>query len=370
MLKKFFFYLRKFDWQLVLVAVLLVAFGLMAINSIDSANPSSGFANFKKQFVFAGIGLALMVTIGMLDYRYLKTYAYVLVGFGALLLVAVLLFGTTVRGTKGWFNLFGGQPFQPVELVKVFLIILLARLFAGWRAEIVHLKHLLITLTIAIPIIALVLLQPDLGSAIILFAILLGMLALVIRRRAYWVAIIVVILVVVTVSWLFILKDYQKDRVLSFLDPSRDPYGSGYNIKQSIIAVGSGNIAGRGLGLGPQSTLNFLPAQETDFIYAVIAEDLGFTGSALVLACFAFAVYRLIRAARLAKDDFGTLVLSGIALYIIIQGTINIGMNIGLLPIAGVPLPFVSYGGSSLIASLIGLGVAQSIIVRGRLQRA
>jgi len=151
---------------------------------------------------------------------------------------------------------------------------------------------------------------------------------------------------------------------LTFFDPSRDPWGSGYNIKQSIIAVGSGNILGRGLSLGPQSRLNFLPAQETDFIFAVIAEELGFVGVSIVLALFIFLIYRLIKIAQLARDDFGIFLVCGIVIYLVVQSVVNIGMNIGILPIAGVPLPLLSYGGSSLLISFIAIGIVQSVYIR------
>ena len=161
-------------------------------------------------------------------------------------------------------------------------------------------------------------------------------------------------------------EDYQKERITTFLNPAHDPYGSGYNITQSIIAIGSGNLFGRGLGLGPQSRLDFLPVQETDFIFAVIAEEPGLIGSTLVLICIGFLLYRIIRVARFAQDDFGAFLACGIGIYLIVQSILNIGMNIGVLPVAGVPLPFLSYGGSSLLVSFLTIGIVQSVYIRSK----
>jgi len=368
MFKKFLFYLRKSDWQLVLAVIFLVAFGLMAIYSIDSAAEEPDFQNFTKQLIFFGIGTLLLIVLSFLDYRYLKSFSYVLFGIGVVMLILVLVFGTEVRGTRGWFFFFGDQGFQPVELIKIFLIIILARLFADWRAEIVLVKNLLIVFAVGLTLVGLVILQPDFGSAVILLTIVLGMLALVIKKKQYWVVIVIVLAVLFIGSWFFVFEDYQKERITTFLNPEHDPYKSGYNITQSIIAVGSGNLFGRGLGLGPQSRLNFLPVQETDFIFAVIAEELGLVGSTLVLICIGFLLYRIIRVARFAQDDFGAFLACGIGIYIIVQSILNIGMNIGVLPIAGVPLPFLSYGGSSLLVSFLAIGIVQSVYARSKAQ--
>ncbi|MFA5134482.1 MAG: rod shape-determining protein RodA [Patescibacteria group bacterium] len=370
MVKKLLLYLRKSDWPLSSVVLFLVAFGLMALYSIESAVQDPQFANLQKQLIFLAVGIVFLAVFSMIDYRHLQTYSIVLLVFGALLLASVLFFGTTVRGTRGWFTLFGGQGFQPVELIKLILIIGLSKFFADWRTEVQTIKQLVILFAVAIPLIALVLLQPDFGSAVILAAIFLGMLVFSKVKRSYVIGIGLLLIVLVGFSWAFLLQDYQKDRILTFMDPGRDPYKSGYNIKQSIIAVGSGSIFGRGLGLGPQSRLNFLPAQETDFIFAVIAEELGFVGSSLLILSYVWLIYRLVRIARLIRDDFGIFVVTGILIYITAQGILNIGMNIGLLPIAGVPLPFVSYGGSSMISSFIAVGIVQSVYIRHLTSRA
>lgn len=364
MFKKYFIYFRKSDWLLSLIAFFLVAFGLMGIYSIETSVVDSDFSNFKKQITFFIIGIALMIFFSLLDYRYLKTYSMVIFGLGLLILVLVLISGIVIRGTQGWLVLFGEQGFQPVELAKIVLIIVLAHFFTNWRAEITKLKNLLLIFLVAGVLIVLVFLQPDFGSAFILIAIFLGLLFMTRIKKSFVISILVILTIVMLLSWSFVLQDYQKNRILTFLDMDRDPWGSGYNIKQSIIAVGSGQLFGRGLSLGPQSGLNFLPVQETDFIFAVIAEELGFVGSFLLIGFIVLLIYRLFRISRLARDDFGLFVVGGIMIYLFSQSILNIGMNIGVMPIAGVPLPLVSYGGSSLLATFIMLGIAQSIYIR------
>lgn len=356
-------FFRKSDWMLNLAVFFLVAFGLMTQYSIGSTADNPTFVDFKKQALFAAVGIVLLIAVGLFDYRFARTYGMVMYGLGLVALLGVLVFGTTVRGTRGWFFI-GGQGFQPVEVVKLFLIIVIAQLFQRWRLEVTSWRRLLILGGTALPAIGLVLWQPDFGSAVMLLAIFLGMLLLARVKRGFLILIVVALLLTSIVSWFFFLKDYQKDRIMTFVDPSRDPYKSGYNIQQSIIAVGSGTWFGRGLSLGSQSRLHFLPAQKTDFIFAVIAEELGFIGAGLVIVCFGVVIWRLLSIGRRSRDSFGAVIVGGLAVYIIAQTTLNIGMNIGLLPIAGVTLPFVSYGGSSLLISFLGIGLAQSVRVR------
>jgi rod shape determining protein RodA len=364
MFRKYLSYLKRSDWLLSMVAFFLTAFGIVAIYGIEAAGEQPQFTNLKKQIIFFAVGLFLLVIFTALDYRFLKSYGTVLFLAGCAILGVLLILGTAVRGTKGWLFIFGSQGFQPVEIIKIVLIIFVSKLFAQWRTEVVTLKRFGIICGCAFALVLLVLLQPDLGSAFILSLIFVGMLLLARVKKTYLVGLFVILVAVIVASWFLILHDYQKERVLNFLDPSRDPYGTGYNIKQSIITVGSGTLFGRGLALGSQSRLNFLPAQETDFIFAVIAEELGFVGAMLLLVFCVVMAYRLVKIARQARDDFGVFVVIGITIYFVGQGVMNIAMNIGLLPIAGVPLPFVSYGGSSLLASFIAIGIVQSIHIR------
>ncbi|MFZ6036209.1 MAG: rod shape-determining protein RodA [Patescibacteria group bacterium] len=361
MLQKFFHALAKADWPLLIVVLFLVVIGMVGIYSVEVTADEPDYALVIRQAIFFVVGMAFMIFVLAIDYRQIRGWSWVLFGLSTALLVGVLAFGTTIRGTKGWFMLVGDLGFQPVELVKIFVIIVLAKLLYDWRGEIHRLQHLVQLLGLVGVLIGLVLIQPDFGSAFIIGSITLGLLGIIRMPRKFLVWLLVGLVIMSVLGWQFVLRDYQKERILTFLQPDRDPYGSGYNIKQSIIAVGSGNLFGRGLALGPQSRLNFLPVQETDFIYAVIAEQLGLIGSGLIIVLFVVLVYRLVGIARRARDDFGLFMVMGTVIYFCAQAVMNIGMNVGLLPIAGVPLPFVSYGGSSLVASLILVGLVQSV---------
>ncbi|MFH0804656.1 MAG: FtsW/RodA/SpoVE family cell cycle protein, partial [Patescibacteria group bacterium] len=370
MFRKYLALLQKSDWLLTVAAIFLVAFGLVASYSIQAANSDSHLLNFKKQIIFFVVGLVVLIVLSVVDYRYLRTFSGVLYAVGSLLLVVALVLGTVIHGTRGWIYFFGTQGFQPVELVKVVMVVAVSTLLARWGGEVGTPRRLLLLTAAAGTLVGLVLLQPDFGSAFILFVIFFGLLLLGRLRRSYLVFITLGLLAVVITSWFLVLRPYQRDRILTFVNPSRDPYGSGYNIKQSIIAVGSGKFFGRGLSLGPQSRLNFLPAQETDFVFAVVAEELGFLGAGLLIGVIVLLVYRLHRVGQQSRDSFGTYLVSGTVIYLAAQSLLNIGMNVGLVPIAGVPLPLVSYGGSSLIASLAMLGIAQSVQIRQTTSRS
>ncbi|MBI4089941.1 MAG: rod shape-determining protein RodA [Candidatus Kerfeldbacteria bacterium] len=353
---------RRFDWMLVAAAVLLVAVGLATLFSITLNVEQPRIDKFYRQLVSCLIGLAVMVGAAVLDWRVLRSFAWVLYGLGLALLVGLLIIGTTLRGTTGWYSFFG-STFQPVELVKIILVIGLTRFFIdrvdqqmswrviGWSA-----------LIAGVPA-ALVLLQPDFGSATILVGLWLGLLLLnriPFRRLA---VLLLSMIVVGGMSW-FGLRDYQRDRILTFVNPDRDPLRSGYNIRQAIVAVGSGQLFGRGLGLGTQSQLNFLPTQDTDFIFAVLAEELGFVGVLLLLALFTVFLWRLWLGVERTRDVFGSALLAGFVMLFAIEVFLNIGGNVGLLPITGTPLPFLSFGGSALISSLLTVGICMSVLAR------
>lgn len=365
MFKKYLIYLKQFDWILFFITLILICLGLAAIYSVSAVQDPPNFLNFKKQIIFGAAGVFFLFLMSFLNYHYLKIYSLFIYIGGIILLIAVLFFGVSIRGTHGWFSVFG-QIYQPVELAKIILLIILCKFFSDWHGKLDSLSKVLISIMIAGLMILLVVLQPDFGSALIFLGLYLGLLIFLKVRRIYFILLILALILVVTVTWLFFLKDYQKERVLTFINPSRDPLGSGYNVTQSIIAVGSGQIFGRGLGLGPQSRLHFLPLQQTDFIFAVIAEELGLFGILLLISLLATFFYRIVRIARRARDDFGLLLASSIGVLFFIQIFINIGMNLGILPVTGIPLPLVSYGGSSLLASLIAIGILESIYIRRR----
>ena len=373
---------KRTDWLLSTVIILLAVFGLAAIYSIAlsqnlgltdlsaSAGEMTGeFLNFKKQLAWLIIGLALMFFFANFDYHYLQKVSWLGYLLSLILLVLVLTpLGSTLRGTRGWFS-FGPLTFQPVELTKVFLIIVLADIYCRWSWIINQFKHLLlIGLVVFIPFV-LTLIQPDFGSAMVLFFTWLISFFLVTKNKWHLVFILSSIILLFLTSWFFVFADYQKDRIRTFVNPALDPLGSGYNVQQSIIAVGAGRLAGRGLGFGSQSQLKFIPESQTDFIFSVIAEELGFIGVIMVLGFFVFLFYRLYKIALTAPDDFGLFLVILVAILIFIQVFINIGMNIGLLPVTGISLPFVSYGGSFIIVMLILVGLVMNVYKSGLISR-
>ncbi|MFA6271691.1 MAG: rod shape-determining protein RodA [Patescibacteria group bacterium] len=353
---------KKFDWILFIIVSVLVIFGLLAIYSISVNQEGGSFGLLITQSVAFGLGIIFLFSLAFFDYRFLRGYANIIYWVGVSLLLGVLFFGITVRGTKGWYSFFG-QVFQPVEVVKILMIIFLARYLAHKASEPFTFKNVVISASfIALPVL-LVLMQPDLGSAIIFISIWAGMTWLTRIKKSHILIILGTMLLVMFVSWFF-LADYQKERVLNFVQPTRDPLKQGYNVSQSIISIGSGQFWGRGLSLGPQSRLNFLPAKETDFVFAVIAEELGFIGVFFVISIFGLLFWRIIKIIRVAQDDFGIYVAWGIMVMIVVQMFINIGMNLGLAPVAGLPLPFISAGGSSLMMSLLSIGIVESVYIR------
>lgn len=363
--QKYLTQLRRFDWILISLTIILVIFGLVAIYSIAVNAENPDFFILIKQLSALLVGFIFLITLGFLDYRVLRSYANLLYWLGVILLIGVLFFGSTIRGTQGWYYI-GGQAFQPVELVKILLVIFLSKYLAFKSSSLFSFRTLVISaLFIFLPFV-LVVLQPDLGSALTFLALWLGMIWLTKVKKTHLLLIISFLLLIAILGWFFFLVDYQKERIITFFQPERDPLGQGYNITQSIIAIGSGQFWGRGLSLGPQSRLNFLPAKETDFIFSVIAESLGFVGSFFMIALFGFLFWRIIKIMRIAQDDFGAYLAWGILLLIAIQVFINIGMNLGLAPVAGLPLPFISAGGSSLLVNLLAIGILESIYLRQR----
>jgi len=361
MLGKIINNLKRIDWLLFVNVFLLVLFGLAAIYSTTLNVGEASIYNFAKQLIFFGVGLLFLFIFAFFDFRWFSSFYKFIYFLCLVALVLVLIFGKTLRGTTAWFGL-GQLVIQPVEFIKIGFVIFLAKYLSDHAKEFVFLRHFFFTGLLTLLIVILIGLQPDLGSALIFIAIWLGMLYFTNLPKKYFLYLFVFILILAVLCWFFILQTYQKDRILNLLDPSRDPLGTGYNVHQSLIAIGSGQFFGRGLGLGSQSQLNFLPEQQTDFIFSVIAEELGFVGAMAVIVFFFLFFYRLIRIMKNSYDNFGNFLLLGFFLSLFAQFLINIGMNISLTPVVGVPLPFLSLGGSSLIASLIIVGIIQSII--------
>lgn len=341
----------------------MMLLAILGLTAIISTTYQEGLQDFViKQIIAVILGVILFFIMVFLDYRILQNYAYIIYSVFAALLVLVLFFGTIFQGTKGWFNL-GFFQFQPAEFAKLALIIILARYFVYAKKQ-STLKHVIVSGSLALIPSVLIMLQPDMGSAIILVFTWFGMLLISGLKRSYVLTIAIVGLVLASLVWNFFLLDYQQDRLTSFINPEKYRLGKGYNMIQAKIAIGSGKIFGQGLGHGTQSQLKFLPSQHTDFIYAVISEELGFVGSSCVLILFFILIFRILRTAIKARDEFGLMITCGIAIQFTFQILINIGMNLSIMPIAGVPLPFVSYGGSALLECMIALGIVQSIFVR------
>ncbi len=365
-MRKITLYLKNFDWILFLAVLLLVSFGLVEIYSIALGQEVVDLLNFKKQIFFAVAGIVFLFLFSFVDFHNFRSFSNYLYIFGVIVLAGVLIFGQDIRGTRGWFY-FKGLSLQPVELVKIILIIFLARFFSVSATRIRPFKHLILSGLGSLVFILLVLAQPDFGSALILFLVWLFMILAIGFSRKYFLIVGLILAVTFAGSWFLFFKDYQKERIATFFNPTTSPLDQGYNISQAIIAVGAGGLNGRGIGFGSQSQLKFLPEAQNDFIFAVIAEELGFLGICLVILFFGVFFYRCLKNIKRVNNDFETFFILGALGLIFIEMFINIGMNIGVLPVIGISLPFVSYGGSAVLSSLILVGIIESIIIRARI---
>lgn len=354
--------IKKFDWMLIASIMFLLGLGMLAIFSASAGKPDGQLSLVFRQIAAGFIGISLFFIFSFLDYRALKRASLPLYFINIALLIAVLFFGKEINGAKSWFRL-GVINFQPVEFSKVVMIAVLAGFFSRHFRRLNQFRYVLVSLVITLVPIFLILLQPDPGSAFVIFSIWAGLILVAGIKKAHMLILAFAALAGGIFGWKFILKDYQKARITSFINPYSDPRGRGYNAIQSIIAVGSGGIFGKGIGNGSQGRLNFLPERHTDFIFANIAEELGFLGVALLLAGYAVLLSRQIIIAAMSHDNFSRFLVIGAALLIFTHIVENAGMNIGLMPITGIPLPLLSYGGSSLIFMLVSLGVSHSVAV-------
>lgn len=350
---------KTIDWTLYIVPILLTTAGVVVIYSLTYYN-NRIYLTYN-QIVYAAIGLILMIALTFIDYRNFKALAPYLYLIGTLLLVAVLFFGDRIFGAARWLDLRVFQ-LQPSEIFKFCLIIVLARYFSDKMGKIRIKDLLFFGGLMALPII-LVGRQPDLGTLVVLIFIALVILVAAKPSRKQLLILGLILIILTITSWFF-LKDYQKQRIYTFMNPQSDQFGAGYNVNQAMIAVGSGGLWGRGLGHGPQSQLNFLPVAHTDFIFAGLAEAGGFAGASVVIILFTLFVTRIVNIAAISKDHFGLLLAVGFSAMFLFQFLINIGMNLGIMPVTGIPLPFVSHGGTALIMSFIGVGILQSIYLR------
>ncbi|GAA2737914.1 rod shape-determining protein RodA [Actinocorallia aurantiaca] len=363
--------LRRLDWGLVLPVVALgVISALMVYSATRAGHRGDPEAFLKKHLLNLGIGAVLYTVVASFDYRLLRAYAPILYGLSLIGLIAVLTpLGETINGSHSWIVIGGGFQVQPSEFAKVGLVVLLAMILAEPRDGEVGpgRKDILVALALAGVPAALIMLQPDLGTTMVLCAILMGMLAIsgVAKRWTLGLVLAGVGTAVAAVA-LGLLEDYQIARFTAFVDPTADPRGAGYNANQAKIAVGSGGLLGKGLFQGEQTTGQFVPEQQTDFIFTVAGEELGFLGSLVIVVLIGVILYRGLRIAVHASDQFGTLVAAGVVCWLGFQTFENIGMCLGIMPITGLPLPLVSYGGSATFATMIAFGLLQGVHSRGR----
>lgn len=354
MMKRLFSLLQSVDGTF-LGAVLGISFaGLFTMSSFQGND-----TYFIKQGTWILISLGVFLTASMFEYRFLKQTRIVVVIYVVLLFILSLLFvlGHVSKGAESWFHV-GGIAFQPSDLMKLGLIIVLAKYFSRRHVEIANIRHIVVSGVYALIPFVLVVLQPDFGSAMVLFFIWLGLVFVSGISIKHLVFVGAIGAIMFLLAWNFAFKSYQKARIINFFNPLQDIRGTGYNAYQSTVAVGSGGLLGKGVGYGTQSRLNFLPEHKTDFIFAAFAEEWGFVGGVLLLIFFFIIFVKLALYAFVADSTFEALFTYGVMVWIITHVVINIGMNIGIMPITGIPLPFMSYGGSHLVAEYLALGMA------------
>ena len=357
---------RAFDLQLAAYAALLGAIGLIMAysNSVEQGQSLlDGSTTFVRGLMWTGIALIAFVIATAFDYKWLKTFAWPLYGLQIALLLGTLAIGTGVGGSARWVSI-GPLQFQFSEIAKILMIVVLANYLGARQGKLTTLPSILGACVLVGPPWILVMAQPDLGTSLVLLAILGGMLFMSGASLRWLAAIAITVLAALPFVWNNVLRDYQQQRILSFLEPSNDIQGAGWQIHQSQIAVGSGGWFGKGLTNGTQNQLNFLPVQESDFVAAIYLEELGFLGALLLLVLFAALLWRILVGGWRSKDPFGTMFAAGLASMILFQIVVNLGMVVGIMPITGIPLPFVSHGGASLISLAVGLGILQSINIR------
>ena len=348
--------LKKIDWILVFSIVPILFAGLVTMKSFTPLEDTGDF--FSKQIVWILVGLVVFFVFSFMDFRFLKRTDVLVTIFilNSLILLSLFMFGDVANGAKSWFD-FGPLSFQPVDMMKLVLVLVLAKYFSRRHVEIRDIKHIFISGFYAFIPFVLVLLQPDFGSAMIIFFIWLGMVLVSGISKTHLLLVFCSGVVIFASFWFLIFAPYQKARIANFINPLADIHGTGYNAFQSTIAVGSGEILGKGLGFGTQSRLKFLPQPQSDFIFASFSEEWGFIGSCLILLFYVVLIWRILYSAILGAHNFEILFSMGIAIFFMSHILVNIGMNLGLMPVTGIPLPFMSYGGSHLLFEFAGLGI-------------
>jgi len=354
---------KKLDWVLIGSAFFLTGIGLVSIYS--SSLGQEDFLNFKKQAIFFGVAIVLMFLLSFFDWRIFREAPYLILVLYFLCLVALaglFFFAPEIRGVKGWYR--AGPIFiDPIEFTKIVLIVLLAKYFSMRHIEMYQVRHILLSgLYVLLPA-SLIFLQPDLGSVLILAALWLGVLIISGIKLRHFLILVLCFLLIFLLSWSFLLKDYQKERIMGFIYPI-DPLGISWSQNQARIAIGSGGLFGQGIGQGSQTQYGFLTEPQTDFIFSAVAEETGLLGVTFLFLLFSILIWRIIKIAIAGQSNFPRLFASGLSILLISQIFIHIGMNLGLLPIIGISLPLVSYGGSSLLATFAALGILQNIKIQ------
>ncbi|MCP5030143.1 MAG: rod shape-determining protein RodA [Actinomycetia bacterium] len=353
--------LRHLDWSLVILMVTISVVGDVLIYSATHGQDGTSF--LIRQSVFIVIGVAVMLTTAFVDYRHLRDWSVLLYSSAVVSLVLVLVIGSENNGTKGWFEL-GSFTVQPSELAKPVVILALAA-FVSTRDTVLDLRRIALALGLVGLPMMLILQQPDLGTVMVFAAITMGMLLVGGARPMHMVLLVAAgVLVVVGVLTSDKLDQYQRDRLLSFADPAADPSGDSYQQEQAQLAIGSGGLTGQGLFEGPQTQLQFVPEQQTDFIFVVAGEELGFVGGAAILGLWSLLLLRIFRTAQISRDGFGAMLCAGAISMFVFQIFQNVGMSSGILPITGIPLPLISYGGSSFLATAATLGLVLNVHMR------
>jgi rod shape determining protein RodA len=358
MLKSHF---KKFDWILVVVILVL---GLIGLTSIYSSSYLEGnFLNFYKQAGFIGLGVFLMLFFSLIDYRNFRDNSYlilILYFICLLFLIGLFFFGDKVRGVKSWYKI-GHWAFAPTEFLKAILIILLAKYFSHRHIEIYRFRHIFLSgIYVLLPSL-LVYFQPDLGSVLVIIFLWLGILLLARIKLRHLLFLSLIGILVFILAWSFLLKDYQKERIISFTSPEYQPLEIGWSQRQAKIAIGSGGLLGKGFLKGSQTQNGFLSEPQTDFVFSAVAEEFGFVSIIIIAMLFLILFFRILKIVFQAKDNFARLFTAGFGIIIFAQTFINLGTNIGFLPVIGIPLPFVSYGGSFVLFSFAILGIIQNI---------
>ena len=359
---------RAYDLQLTTYAALLGAIGIVMAytNSVEAGvSVLSVGTVFTRSLMWSGVAIVAFVAATAFDYRWFRTLSWPVYGANLFLLVLTLAIGDGVGGSARWINV-GPFTFQLSELAKILMIAVLATYLSEKRRRLDSLRSILGACLLMAPPVLLVLRQPDLGTSLVLAAILAGMLFMSGASLKWLLAMAGGVVVAIPLAWTYVLIDYQQKRILSFLNPTADTQGAGWQVLQSQIAIGAGGLTGVGLTNGSQSRGNFLPVQESDFVFAVLAQELGFIGALVVFLLFAALIWRVLACAWRSQDPFGTLFGAGLATMLLIQVFVNVGMVIGILPVTGIPLPFITHGGASLVSIAIGLGVVQSVNIRQR----